>query len=156
LTSTDLDREQLHEVVRLLGLVSRRLRGRRDVPEALRDAFREGSLGPRHMPVLFSLVRSPAASVGELAARFGLAPATISLLVNDLDRAGLVERREDEQDRRRTVVSVGERHRKLLARLADERVALVRRTLSRLDPAARAHFVEALRILAEESEDARR
>jgi DNA-binding MarR family transcriptional regulator len=152
LDSTELDRGQLHELLQLLALVSRRLRGGRDVPEALRDAFHEGALGPRHMPVLFSLARRPAASVGELAARFGLAPATVSLLVNDLSRAGLVERREDDQDRRRTHVSVSEHHRRLLLRLADERIGLVRRTLSRLTPEARAHFAEGLRILAEESE----
>ena len=152
MTTTELDREQLHELVQLLGLISRRLRGGRDVPEALRDAFRAGSLGPRHMPVLFSLARKPAASVGELAARFGLAPATVSLLVNDLSRIGLVERQEDEHDRRRTLVRVSEQHRRLLLRVADERIGLVRRTLARLDPEARAHFAEGLRILAEESD----
>jgi DNA-binding MarR family transcriptional regulator len=152
LSATGLDREQLHELVQLLAVIARRLRGGRDVPEALREAFRGGSLGPRHMPVLFSLARKPAASVGELAARFGLAPATVSLLVNDLSRVGLVERREDERDRRRTIVSVSEEHRRLLLRLADERIGLVGRTLARLEPEARAHFAEGLRVLAEESE----
>lgn len=152
MTRTEIDREQLHELLQLLGLVSRRLRGGRDVPEPLRQAFRDESLGPRHMPVLFSLARKPAASVAELAGRLGLAPATVSLLVNDLDRAGLVERHEDEVDRRRTTVSVRVEHRRLLLRLAEDRIALVRRTLSRLSPEARAHFTEGLRILVEESE----
>jgi DNA-binding MarR family transcriptional regulator len=152
LNTTNLDREQLHELVRLLALVSRRVRGGRNVPEPLREAFQQGSLGPRHMPILFSLARQPAASVGDLAARFGLAPATVSLLVNDLSRVGLVERREDDRDRRRTMVSVSEEHRRLLLRLADERTGLIRRTLARLEPDARAHFAEGLRILAEESQ----
>jgi DNA-binding MarR family transcriptional regulator len=103
------------------------------------------------MPVLFSLARGGPTSVGELAARLSLAPATVSLLVNDLSRAGLVERREDDRDRRRTIVSVPEEHRRLLGRLADERLALVRRTLERLEPEARANFVDGLRILLEES-----
>jgi DNA-binding MarR family transcriptional regulator len=75
----------------------------------------------------------------------------VSLLVNDLNRAGLLDRREDEHDRRRTIVSVPSEHRRLLTRLADERIALVRRTFARLDPDARSHFVEGLRILVEES-----
>jgi hypothetical protein len=36
-------------------------------------------------------------------------------------------------------------------RLADERIALVERTLARLEPEARDHFVCGVRILAEES-----
>lgn len=137
--------------MQLLAEIARGVRGGRGVPEALREAFHKGALGPRHMPALFSLARKGPSSVGELAARLGLAPATVSLLVNDLSRVGLVERREDDSDRRRTIVSVPEEHRALLVGLADERIGLVRRTLARLDPAARAHFVEGLRILAEES-----
>jgi DNA-binding MarR family transcriptional regulator len=140
-----------HELVQLLGLIARRLRGGGGVPEPMREAFRAGSLAPRHMPVLFSLARKGPTTVGELATRLELAPATVSLLVNDLNRAGLVERREDELDRRRTIVSVPEEHRRLLVRLADQRIGLVKRTLARLEPDARAHFIEGLRILAEES-----
>ena len=137
--------------MRLLALIGRRMRTGSGIPEPLRDAFREGSLGPRHMPVLFSLARRGPVSVGELASRLDLAPATVSLLLNDLNRVGLVARREDDDDRRRTIVSVPEEHRGMLVRVADERLRLVRRTLERLDPAARVHFAEGLRILAEES-----
>lgn len=122
------------------------------MPTPLATAFHEGSLGPRHMPPLFALVRRGPASVGELAERLDLAPATVSLLVNELSRAGLVERHEDEADRRRTIVSVPDEHRRLLSRLAEERLGVMRRTLERLEPAAREQFAEGLRILAEESE----
>ncbi len=141
---------ELGELLQLLGLLMRRLRGR-DIPEALREAFRRDALGPRHMPVLFVLARRGPLSVGELATRLGLATPTVSLLVNDLSRAGLVERQEDERDRRRTLVSVPAPHRRLLTRLADQRLGLMRRTLARLEPDARAHFAEGLRILAEEA-----
>jgi DNA-binding MarR family transcriptional regulator len=143
---------EAHELLRLLGLISHRVRGRRNVPPALQDAFRRGALGPRHMPILFSLSRRPATSITELAERFGLAPATVSLLVNDLDRAGLVERREDDADRRRTLVAVKDEDRVLLNQLADERLGVMRRTLARMSPQARAQFAEGLRILAEELE----
>ena len=114
-------------------------------------AFRDGSLGPRHMQPLFSLAMCGPASVGELASRLGLASATASLLVNDLDRAGLVVRAEDFRDRRRTIVSVPEEQRRQLQRMARERLGLVRRTLDRLEPEARTHFLLGLRILAQES-----
>lgn len=147
---TGMRRGELVEVVQLLALLARRLHGRGRIPEALRDAFRRGSLGPRHMPVLFSVARAGPATVGELAARLDLARPTVSLLVNELSRAGLAERTEDEHDRRRTIVSVPEQERRLLVRLSDERLDLARRTLTRLEPEARRHFVEGLRILAEE------
>jgi DNA-binding MarR family transcriptional regulator len=147
---TATEQPELHELVQLLATISRRMRGGA-VPPALAQAFRSGSLGPRHMPPLFSLAKAGPSSVGELAERLALAPATVSLLVNELSRAGLVERREDDDDRRRTIVSVPEEQRRLLLRLARERLGLIERTLARLEPEARAHFVEGLRVLAEES-----
>lgn len=148
---TEIPGDDLHELVQLLALIARRLRGGRSLPPALGQAFRDGSLGPRHMQPLFSLAMKGPASVGELAQRLGLASPTASLLLNDLSRAGLVERREDERDRRRTIVSVPEEHRRGLVLLARERLGLIRRTLDRLEPEARVQFVRGLRILAEES-----
>jgi DNA-binding MarR family transcriptional regulator len=153
LTVTEKDGD-LQEVAQLLAVIGRRLRGGRSLPPALAQAFRDGSLGPRHMQPLFSLAMRGPASVGELAERLGLAPATASLLVNDLDRAGLVVRSEDRRDRRRTIVSVPDRQRRQLQRMARERLALVRRTLDRLQPEARDHFLLGLRFLAEESASA--
>ncbi|MDX6466411.1 MAG: hypothetical protein QOI27_1451 [Gaiellaceae bacterium] len=142
------------EVLRLLGALTRTARSRdaSRMPEPLRLAFCEGSLGHRHMPPLFALAMGGPASVGELAARIGLAPTTTSLLVNELSRAGLVERKEDDRDRRRTIVDVAEHIRGPLAAHGSKRVAAVRRALDRLEPEARAHFVQGLRALVEEAE----
>jgi DNA-binding MarR family transcriptional regulator len=122
------------------------------LPEPLRAAFAERSLGPRHLPPLFALTMGGPASVGDLAARINLAPTTTSLLVNELSRAGLVERKEDDGDRRRTIVSVSEHIRGALAEYASTRVAVVQRALERLEPEARAHFIQGLRALVEETE----
>jgi DNA-binding MarR family transcriptional regulator len=140
-------------VLRLLGALSRGTRPRGDsLPEPLRAAFAEGSLGPRHMPPLFALTMGGPASVGDLAARINLAPTTTSLLVNELNRAGLVERKEDEGDRRRTIVDVSDDIRGPLAKHASKRMAIVERALGRLEPEARAHFIQGLRALVEEWE----
>lgn len=140
-------------MLQLLGSLTRELRQSADtqLPEPLREAFAAGALGPRHMPPLFALTMGGAASVGDLAARIGLAPTTTSLLVNELSRAGLVERREDDNDRRRTIVDVSEHIREPLAAHASTRIAIVRRALDRLAPNARAHFLEGLRALVEEA-----
>jgi DNA-binding MarR family transcriptional regulator len=144
----------VREVLRLLAALTRRMRPRADaaLPEPLSAAFAEGSLGPRHMPPLFALAMGGPASVGELAARLDLAPTTTSLLVNELSRVGLVDRTEDDGDRRRTIVDVRGDLRAPLVELASKRVAAVRRALDRLEPDARAHLVEGLSVLVEEVE----
>lgn len=39
-----------------------------------------------------------------------VAPATVSLMVSDLSRSGILTRREDDADRRRAIVSITEEH----------------------------------------------
>ena len=89
-------------------------------------------------------------TIGELATRMGLTSATTSLLAGELDRAGFLDRREDDNDRRRTIVSLPERIRAPLEQVANAKLAALRRTLERLDPPARGHFLEGLRLLAGE------
>jgi DNA-binding MarR family transcriptional regulator len=116
----------------------------------LRHAVEACAIGKRHFPVLLSLALEGPATVSELAAHVALAPATTSLLVNELSRAGLVERREDDADRRRTIVSLPDQYRLPIERRAAERTAPLRRTLARLEPEVRDHFIAGLHVLAEE------
>jgi DNA-binding MarR family transcriptional regulator len=142
--------EDVRDLLRLFPRVVRSLR-RCSPPEPLRQAFEAGTLGPRHIPVLFSLALEGPATVSELAGRIALAPATTSLLVNELSRAQLVDRREDDNDRRRTIVSLPDELRPLMEVRAQEHAEPLRRTLERLQPEARAHFIAGCRILADEA-----
>ena len=83
-------------------------------------------------------------TINELAARLEIAPATVSLMVGDLSRKGVVERREDDADRRRTIVSVAEESRPAVdAWLARGAVAW-RKALQPLSHAERRMFVDTL------------
>src|SRR4051794_9437925 len=146
--------EAVRELAGLLGRVVHNLKQRGGPPpEPVRAAFEKGSLAPRHMPVVIAVSLEGAMSVSEVAERIGLSVATTSLLVGELSRAGLVDRAEDERDRRRTIVTLGEEHREALTLWTQDIVVEpIRRALERLGPKARASFLEALRILAEESE----
>jgi DNA-binding MarR family transcriptional regulator len=144
------------QVRELLGLFAGIIKGLKhdreeEKPEELQRAFEEGSLGERHFPPLIVLSLEGPMSVSELADRVGLTVATTSLLVGELSRAGLVERSEDERDRRRTIVSLSEEIRKVAEPRIQEHLQPFRRTLERLSPAARAHFMEGIRLLNEES-----
>jgi DNA-binding MarR family transcriptional regulator len=140
------------ELTRLFGRVFRNLKQRGGAaPQAFREAFEEASLGPRHMPVMIAVTLEGGLSVSEVAERIGLGVATTSLLVGELSRAGLVERTEDERDRRRTIVTLHEDHREAMDELIREVVGPMRRALERLSPRARASFIEGWRILDQES-----
>lgn len=117
-----------------------------------RDLFKQGGLGPRHIPVVVVLMLDGPMSVSDLAHRLGLSLATVSLMVGELSRAGLVDRHEDEQDRRRTMVSVSERHRVAFEPFVRERVAPLRHALTRMPPEIRTAFLQGWRLLAEEFE----
>ncbi len=119
-------------------------------PPKLKEALEREGIGPRHGPVLLTLTFEGEMSVSELADRIGLRLATASLLVGELGRAGLVERREDERDRRRTLASLSEEYRRSFEPWVRAKLEPIRRTLDELSPAARAHFMEGWRLMAEE------
>ncbi|MFG2086359.1 MULTISPECIES: MarR family winged helix-turn-helix transcriptional regulator [unclassified Spirillospora] len=106
-------------------------------------------LGPRHMTALMALVLHGPAPVGVLARHMALNPATVSQLVGELQRGGFVERRPDERDRRRMIVSLGEAHREAIERFAWRRLRPLRMTLEALGPAERAHFLHGWRTLVD-------
>jgi DNA-binding MarR family transcriptional regulator len=125
-------------------------RGRPHLPAPLRDTL-EQELAPRHIPVVMGLAVEGPMGVSEIAEWIGLSVPTASLFVGELDRAGVVTRREDSNDRRRTIVALDEDYEQTLGNFLRDGTRPIRRTLERLDPKARAHFIEGWRILAEEA-----
>jgi DNA-binding MarR family transcriptional regulator len=125
---------------------------REEAPAELRKAAETAGLGPRHAAPILTLafVEDEELSVSELAQRIGLSLATTSQLVGELSRAGLVERSEDERDRRRTLVRLPDTYRPHIQALLAEHIAPMQRTLERLSPRAREHFLQGFRILREE------
>jgi DNA-binding MarR family transcriptional regulator len=97
LGSTEAVRALLLLLPRVIGRVKRN-----PIPEEL-SCF---SLTPRHLSLFSYLQFDGPMPVNELAKRLELAPATVSLMISELSRKGLLERREDETDRRRTIVSI--------------------------------------------------
>jgi DNA-binding MarR family transcriptional regulator len=120
-------------------------------PDELHAAFHDADLGPRHGVVLLTVTLRGELSVSELAESLALSLSTTSLMVGQLSRAGLLERVEDERDRRRTLVRLNESYREQLGAWLIERIGPLRRTLQRLTPDQRAGFLEGWRILEEET-----
>lgn len=101
--------------------------------------------GPRGYQALAETVLGEPPSQLALAGRLGLDRTVMTYLVDDLERAGLVERKANPDDRRQRQIVATERGRALLA----ERCAFVEsaedRILAALDPEERAAFRHLLR-----------
>ncbi|WP_326566437.1 MarR family transcriptional regulator [Amycolatopsis rhabdoformis] len=100
----------LDDGVRELLMLMPRLTGRgkrAPLPSELADL----SLAPRHLCLLSVLVFHGPMTVTELATRLEIAPTTVSLMVGDLSRQGVLTRAEDPADRRRTIVSISDARR---------------------------------------------
>ncbi|HEX6469613.1 MAG TPA: MarR family transcriptional regulator [Streptosporangiaceae bacterium] len=142
--STDGGGLSVDEGVRTLLLLMPRLVGRAKrmpVPERLRSL----ELAPRHLSLLAYLVFDGPVSINDLAARLEVAPTTVSLMVAELSRKGVVERREDDADRRRTLVSIATAHQEAVDAWLARGALAWRAALAPLSDAQRLMFVETLR-----------
>ncbi|GAB2893167.1 MarR family winged helix-turn-helix transcriptional regulator [Streptomyces deserti] len=129
--------------IRALLLLMPRLVGRAKripVPEAL-SSF---SLAPRHLSLLACLLFDGPMTVNELAARLEVAPTTVSLLIGDLSRKGILERREDEADRRRRIIAIAPAHEPAISAWLAPGAAAWRTALAPLTPHQRQMFVDTL------------
>jgi DNA-binding MarR family transcriptional regulator len=102
-------------------------------------------LAPRHLSLLAYLLFDGQLTVGEIAARMELASTTVSLLVGELSRKGVLERREDETDRRRTIVAISQKHRPAVEAWLAGSADAWRKALGPLTAEQRGIVVQALR-----------
>ncbi|GAA4571791.1 MarR family winged helix-turn-helix transcriptional regulator [Planotetraspora kaengkrachanensis] len=113
----------------------------------IRDALGANGLTPRKGVALMNLARTGRMSQQALLETLEVDPSVLVVILNDLERDGLVERRRDPADRRRHIVEITPAGRKaqavvedaiatvereLFADLDDEQVAQLRLLLSRV------------------------
>jgi DNA-binding MarR family transcriptional regulator len=137
------DGPDVDDAIRTLLLFMPRLVGRvkrHRVPPELASF----SLAPRHLSLLAYLLFEGALGVNELAARLEVAPATVSLMVGDLSRQGILRRREDDADRRRTIVSIADEHHAAINDWLGQGAVAWRAALAPLTPAQRRMFIDTL------------
>lgn len=143
--------DDLTELAAILPVTLHDLKDAVPAPMPMRDAMERSSLGKRHASALLAVAAAEPISVSELAKRLGLLLSSTSTIVGELSRAGLLQREEDEADRRRTIVRVHEDYREAMEGWLEIALAPIRQTLERLSPQARTHFVEGWRVLGEEA-----
>ena len=143
-----LSQAELSELLPLLpALVRAMTRSAHEVPPSLKAVWRQHGMAPRHMNLLLSLAFAGPMSVSDLSTRLEVSLATTSLLVGELDRAGLVVRMEDEDDRRRTIVDLAPAHRQAVASFLSRRAGLVAGAVEPLTTAERVGLMKGLRAI---------
>ncbi|GAA0411312.1 MarR family winged helix-turn-helix transcriptional regulator [Microbispora corallina] len=142
--STEMDGPAVDEAVRTLLLLMPRLVGRAKrlpIPRALQSL----ELAPRHLALLAHLEYDGPASVNELAARLELAPTTVSLMVSELSRPGVLRRTADPADRRRRIIAIAPAYATPISDWLSGSAVAWERVMRDLRPAERATVITALR-----------
>ena len=141
--------------LRLMQLFPRVTRGLRRWQDRAAPPPVPSALSPRHVAAL-EQIRGGPLTVGDLASRLGLTLPTVSGVLADLDRAGLVERRPDPADRRRTIVQVIPARATLIGEWLDGAAKPLARVLDKLSPSEQQAFLKAMDLLETElhSQDA--
>ena len=134
-TTDDTVRELLLVMPRLVGRVKRL-----PLPEQLRSL----DLAPRHLSMLSLLLLDGPLTVSQLAGMLGVAPTTVSLIVSDLSRKGVLVRREDDADRRRRIIDISAESRPAIAQWLSPGAHAWRQALAPLSAAQQRIFVDTL------------
>lgn len=135
---------EVDDAVRALLLLMPRMVGRAKrikIPEELQSL----SLAPRHLSLLSYLLFDGPMTVNELAERLEVAPTTVSLMVGELTKKDVLDRREDEADRRRRIVAIAERMRPAIDGWLAQGARAWQKALTPLTPAERRMFIDTLR-----------
>lgn len=119
---------------------------------AARFAEFVGPLGvtPPHVGLLRAIGASPGRSQQSLADEFGMLPSRIVVLLDDLEAAGLVERRRDQSDRRVHLLYITARGKDVMATIMEAGKKAERRLLASLAAEERSLLLDLLERVAEE------
>jgi len=94
-----------------------------------------------------SVLMGGARTLGEMAAAEQVRPPTMSTLVGDLERAGLVRRSSDPADARIVRLEMTAKGRRVLAKGREMRIADIERRIKRLEPREIATVADAVAIV---------
>lgn len=98
--------------------ISRRIRGlNRQHQNLLQELLQDYELYPGQPPLMFSLEREPGRSQNELAKELSIQKATLTVMLNRMEKTGLVRRESDARDQRISRIFLTDKGRGLLVRL---------------------------------------
>lgn len=111
---------------------------------SLRRSTGSPGLGHGSVSALATLVSSDAMRLGDLAAREGVAPPTLSRMIAALVDAGYVARQPDPADGRASLVTATDLGKEVIVEMRSTRMQELGRRLDRLTPHQRTALLDAL------------
>jgi DNA-binding MarR family transcriptional regulator len=108
------------------------------------------ALAARHTSALLTVALYGPMTVTQLADRQRIKLKAASLTAVELEQAGMLVRREDPADRRRTILTIPNTKRQLISQGILSRAGHLQRTLDRLTPSERRGLIKGLEALTEE------
>jgi DNA-binding MarR family transcriptional regulator len=142
--------KEVHELHQALGRVMRGMWSRRrPTPELLELVDGDPPLGRRHVGLLAHVGAEGPRTVSEIAGALGVSLPAASKLTRELEEHRLVERREDPEDRRRTVVTLNDATAEPVRKWIGRRNLPLEQALGSLDATERAAFLKGLNALAD-------
>jgi DNA-binding MarR family transcriptional regulator len=145
------DRELVEGALRFVPLLETYYRrAHTEMPDELRRLFQHHHLTARHGAVLTQLAHDQRPSVGELSTRLGVGLSTVSEMVGDLSRVGLVVRHRDPDNGRRVLVALSDDYKDTMRAFMARRAAPLLRVFEQLTPSQREGFAAGLRAWAED------
>ena len=100
------------------------LRAREAVMRHFRPALRRNGMTEQQWRVLRALMTRPALEVSELAESTFLLGPSLSRILRDLEALGLIQRRLDEADQRRSIISLSDKGTVLIEQVSPESEAI--------------------------------
>lgn len=98
--------------------ISRRIRGlNRQHQNLMQELLQDYELYPGQPPLMFSLEREPGRSQNELAKELNIQKATLTVMLNRMEKTGLVRRESDARDQRISRIFLTDKGEGLLVRL---------------------------------------
>src|ERR1700758_3639179 len=104
------------------------------VGRELRREARAVGVSPEQVALLVSIKYAPGIGLRELAARERVSPPAMTKHVDRLERDGLVERTQSENDRRRVGIRLTDEGQRLLRRVRSRRTAWLAQRLAQVAP----------------------
>jgi DNA-binding MarR family transcriptional regulator len=130
---------------------AQRFREASERPEmGLGRTMQRHGLTSRHSSALLTIALYGPMTITQLAERQRIRLKAASLTAVELEQAGMVERREDPADRRRTIVAIPKNKQRAINQGLTSRAAHIQRTLDQLTPEQRDGLITGLKTLAEE------
>ena len=111
--------------------------------------WRDLDMSMQQLRAMYLLREEDEASVGRLAELFGMRLPAASLLADRLVRAGLVDRRDDPEDRRRVLLSLSRAGNRLVTELREGNYQPMRRWMGAMASEDLAALKRGLRALAD-------